>query len=231
MVDATISLAWMRDLTRLAAPASSRPNRRSHGIAHLVPRFTEESKQRVIAAADMVDVTPADAAPQGRLRHTGRCPFHEERTPSFSVNAVDKLYYCFGRGAGGDLIKFVRETEQLDFAGAVEWLAERFRVQLEYEEMSPRLEASRKRRERLHGVLDQAAAFYERHLWETEAARAGARVPPVARARRGGLPRVPARPLTRHGPRAEGTAEGLHAGRRPCRPRRTLEGTTTSRAG
>ena len=135
-----------------------------------MPRFTEDSKQRVIAAADMVDVV------SGRTqlrkvgsRYTGRCPFHEERTPSFSVNAVDKLYYCFGCGAGGDLIKFVRETEQLDFAGAVEWLAERFRVQLEYEEMSPQLEASRKRRDRLHEVLDQAAAFYERHLWETEA--------------------------------------------------------------
>jgi DNA primase len=135
-----------------------------------VPRFTEDSKQRVIAAADMVDVV------SGRTqlrkvgsRYTGRCPFHEERTPSFSVNAVDKLYYCFGCGAGGDLIKFVRETEQLDFAGAVEWLAERFRVELEYEDMSPQLEASRKRRERLHEVLAQATAFYERHLWETEA--------------------------------------------------------------
>jgi DNA primase len=135
-----------------------------------VPRFTEDSKQRVIAAADMVDVV------SGRTqlrkvgsRYTGLCPFHEERTASFSVNAVDKLYYCFGCGAGGDLIKFVRETEQLDFAGAVEWLAERFRVQLEYEEMSPQLEASRKRRDRIHAVLDQAAAFYERHLWETEA--------------------------------------------------------------
>ena len=58
----------------------------------------------------------------------GRCPFHEERTPSFSVNGVDKLYYCFGCGAKGDLITFVRETEGLDFAGAIEWLGERFRV-------------------------------------------------------------------------------------------------------
>ena len=45
----------------------------------------------------------------GRL--TGRCPFHEERTPSFSVNPVDKLYYCFGCGKGGDMIAFVRETQ------------------------------------------------------------------------------------------------------------------------
>jgi DNA primase len=135
-----------------------------------VARITEDSKQRVVAAADMVDVV------SGRTqlrkvgsRYTGRCPFHEERTPSFSVNPVDKLYYCFGCGAGGDLIKFVRETEQLDFAGALEWLADRYRVELEYEEASPQVEAQRKRRERLHALLDQAASFYERHLWETEA--------------------------------------------------------------
>src|SRR5438876_7078504 len=102
-------------------------------------------------------------------RYTGRCPFHEERTPSFSVNAVDKLYYCFGCGAKGDLITFVRETEGLDFAGSIEWLAERFRVPLEYEESSPAQDAARKRRERLHALLDQATSYYERTLWETEA--------------------------------------------------------------
>jgi DNA primase len=135
-----------------------------------VARIKDESKQAVIAAADMVDVV------SGRTqlrkvgsRYSGRCPFHEERTPSFSVNPVDKLYHCFGCGKGGDVITFVRETEQLDFVEAVEWLAERFRVPLEYEEMSPQVEESRKRRDRLHAVLDQAASFYERHLWETEA--------------------------------------------------------------
>src|SRR5215208_2016302 len=102
-------------------------------------------------------------------RYSGRCPFHEERTPSFSVNPVEKLYHCFGCGKGGDVITFVRETENLDFAEAVEWLAERFRVTLEYEESSPRIEEARKRRERLLAVLDQATAFYERHLWETAA--------------------------------------------------------------
>ena len=102
-------------------------------------------------------------------RYSGRCPFHEERTPSFSVNPADKLYHCFGCGKGGDVITFVRETENLDFAGAVEWLAERFRVTLEYEETSPQQEESRKRRDRLHAVLDQAASFYERYLWEAAA--------------------------------------------------------------
>jgi DNA primase len=133
-------------------------------------RIKDSSKREVIEAADMVEVVSGrtQLRKQG-ARYVGRCPFHEERTPSFSVNAQEKLYYCFGCGKGGDVITFVKETEQLEFAEAVEWLAERFRITLEYEEISPQLEESRKRRDQLYAVLDQAASFYERHLWETEA--------------------------------------------------------------
>jgi DNA primase len=102
-------------------------------------------------------------------RFTGRCPFHEEKTPSFSVNPVEKLYYCFGCGKGGDVISFVRETENLDFVGAVEWLADRFRVAIEVEEASPKVEAERRQRERLYTVLDQTAAYFERLLWDGDA--------------------------------------------------------------
>jgi len=99
-------------------------------------------------------------------RFTGRCPFHEERTPSFSVNPVEKLYHCFGCGKGGDVISFVQESENLDFVGAVESLAERFRVTLEYEESSPRQDEARRRRERLYTVLEQTTMYFERLLWE-----------------------------------------------------------------
>jgi DNA primase len=133
-----------------------------------VARIKAESVDAVKAAADMLDVVGARTQlKKSGPRYTGRCPFHEERTPSFSVNPVDKLFYCFGCGKGGDLISFVRETENVDFAGAVEWLADRFRVPLEYEETSPAADAARKRRERLYELLEQATAFYERYLWET----------------------------------------------------------------
>jgi DNA primase len=135
-----------------------------------MPRIQDASIEEVKAAADMVAVVSART--QLRKvggRFTGRCPFHQERTPSFSVNATDKLYYCFGCGAKGDLITFVRETEQLDFAGAIEWLADRFNVRLEYEETSPQQDARRRRRERLLALLDAAATFYERYLWDSQA--------------------------------------------------------------
>src|SRR5436309_3271179 len=133
-------------------------------------RIKDTSVEEVKAAADMVAVvTERTQLRKTGARYMGRCPFHEERTPSFSVNAVDKFYYCFGCGAKGDLITFVRETEQLDFAGAIEWLADRFNVQIEYEETSPEHVAHRRRRERLLSLLDAAASFYERYLWDSQA--------------------------------------------------------------
>src|SRR5215208_7581457 len=134
--------------------------------------FTKDSIERVRDAVDMVELVSAKTdLRRAGSRWQGLCPFHDERTPSFSVNPEDKLYYCFGCGAGGDVISFVRETEQLDFAQAVEFLAERFRVTLEYEESSPEREAERSRRDRLLALLEQAASFYERYLWEAESGK------------------------------------------------------------
>src|SRR5881394_2023546 len=132
-------------------------------------RIRDASVREAVEAADMVEVVSARTQlRRSGARWTGLCPFHDEKTPSFSVNPVEKLFYCFGCGKGGDLITFVRETEQLDFAQAVEWLAERYRVTLEYEESSPERDAERSRRERLLALLEQAAGFYERYLWDSE---------------------------------------------------------------
>ena len=65
-------------------------------------------------------------------RWTGLCPFHQEKSGSFSVNAEEKLYYCFGCGAKGDVITFVREIEHLDFVGAIEKLALKAGITLRY---------------------------------------------------------------------------------------------------
>jgi DNA primase len=135
-------------------------------VARIKDSSVEAVKQGADFAAVVEERTPLRKA-GGRL--TGRCPFHEERTPSFSVNPVDKLFYCFGCGRGGDMITFVRETQGLDFAGAVEWLSERFRIPLEYEQASPRDESDRRRRKRLYKLLENAADFYSRILWDSQA--------------------------------------------------------------
>jgi DNA primase catalytic core len=135
-----------------------------------VARIKDTSVEAVRQNADFVAVVEERTTlRKAGVRLTGRCPFHEERTPSFSVNPVDKLFYCFGCGKGGDMIRFVQETQGLDFVGAVEWLAERFRIPLEYEEISPGRAAARERRDRLYRLLDDAASFYERYLWDSQA--------------------------------------------------------------
>lgn len=134
-------------------------------------KITSQSIERVREAADIVEVIGrhTDLRRQG-ARWTGLCPFHDERTPSFSVNPAEKLYYCFGCEARGDLFKFVQETENLNFGEAVELLAERYGVEIEREAEDPREAERRRRRERLAELLARAADFYQRYLWEAEAA-------------------------------------------------------------
>src|SRR5437764_2360336 len=133
-------------------------------------RIADASVEAVKAAADVVEVV-SGRTPLRRsgARFTGLCPFHDERTPSFSVSPEKGTYYCFGCQRGGDAISFVEETEGVDFVGAIEWLAQRFSIPLEYEEASPEQDAKRRRRERLYAVLDAAASFYGRYLWESQA--------------------------------------------------------------
>jgi DNA primase len=133
--------------------------------------ISNESLERVKAAADIVEVVSAhtDLRRQG-ARYVGLCPFHEERTPSFSVEPTEKLYHCFGCGVGGDVIKFVEEKDGLGFAEAVEMLADRYGVELEREQEDPRAEAKRQRRRRLEQLLERSAAFYSNYLWESEEA-------------------------------------------------------------
>ena len=135
-----------------------------------MPRIADSSVEAAKAAADIVEVISGRTQlRRSGARFTGLCPFHDERTPSFSVSPEKGLYYCFGCGAAGDAVSFVEETEGVDFVGAIEWLAQRFNVPLEYEEASPEQDARRRRRDRLHAVLDAAASFYERYLWESQA--------------------------------------------------------------
>jgi DNA primase len=139
-----------------------------------VALISPESLDRVKQAADIVEVISAHTdLRRAGARYTGLCPFHDERTPSFSVDAQEKLYHCFGCGVGGDVIKFVEEKDGLGFAEAVELLADRYGVEIEREREDPRAEARRQQRRRLEQLLERVAAYYSSYLWEApEAAKA-----------------------------------------------------------
>ena len=129
-------------------------------------------------ASDIVEVISAhtDLRRSG-TRFTGLCPFHDERSPSFSVDPAEKLYHCFGCGVGGDVIKFVEEKEGLSFPDAVEALADRYGVELERESEDPRAEESAQEAR----AADRAARAHGGLLHDLPARRAaggeGARLP------------------------------------------------------
>lgn len=138
-------------------------------------RYADDAKEQVRDAVDMIDLvgTKVDLRRAGANRYEGLCPFHDERTPSFGIDPVKKVYHCFGCQASGDCFTWAQEMEGLGFVEAMEWLADRYGITLERESEDPKEAERRKQRERLLELLERTAAFYVRFLWESdEAARA-----------------------------------------------------------
>jgi DNA primase len=134
--------------------------------------IVDEDVARVKAAVDFVQVASEHMALKkvGR-RWVGLCPFHAEKSPSFSVNAEEGLYYCFGCQASGDVIKFVREVDHLDFVESVERLAAKAGMQLRYDDATEGRD--REKRSRLFEAMEKAVAWYhERLLTAPDAAAA-----------------------------------------------------------
>ncbi len=125
--------------------------------------IVDEDIARVRESTDMVGLISQRVALRkvGR-RWTGLCPFHNEKSPSFSVNAEEGFYHCFGCKSSGDAITFVRELDGLDFVGAVEFLAQKSGVTLHYTDKNEG--ESRKRRNRLIESVSEAVEFYHQRL-------------------------------------------------------------------
>ena len=126
--------------------------------------FSEAAIQRVRDATDLVELAGryTELRRSGADRMVGRCPLHDERTPSFTISPAKQLFKCFGCDAGGDALSLVQLKEGLDFPAALEFLAQRAGVELEDED--PGVHARRERRARELIPLDRAAAFYAAHL-------------------------------------------------------------------
>ena len=134
--------------------------------------IVDEDIVRVREATDIVAVISGHTMlKKVGNRWMGLCPFHSEKSGSFSVNQVEGLYHCFGCGQSGDAITFVREIEHLDFVGAVEWLANKASITLRYTERDE--SESRKRAAKQFAVMEQAVAWYhDRLLSGADAGRA-----------------------------------------------------------
>lgn len=105
--------------------------------------------------------------------HMGLCPFHSEKSPSFSVHAGRQFYHCFGCGVGGDAFSFLMKIEGLAFPDAVRRLAERAGIELEERQLSPEEERQQQQRERLFRVNEVAADYFHQALMEQPAGEVG----------------------------------------------------------
>ena len=106
-------------------------------------------------------------------RFWGCCPFHNEKTPSFSVDSESQLYYCFGCHKGGTVINFVMDMERMEFMDAVRFLAERAHMELPERSAQPgEARVSKDERERMYEANREAARFYHSLLWTDEGADA-----------------------------------------------------------
>ena len=141
-----------------------------------MPLIDDASVEAVRQAADLVELLRGRVQLVRRSgRWWGRCPFHDERSPSFTILPDHRNYYCFGCGAKGDAITWMREREgAASFNEAVEALAERFGIELKYAESSPQEEAARAANRKRIEVLQRARDFYAAYLWKADEA-AGAR--------------------------------------------------------
>ena len=132
-------------------------------IPRLHPDTIEEVKQR----ADIYDVVSEHVVLRKRGKnYVGLCPFHDEKTPSFSVTPAKQMYYCFGCNAGGDAIKFLMEVGKHSFSDVVLDLARRYQVSVKTLEPEQRASLQRQLslREQLYEILALAAAFYQHAL-------------------------------------------------------------------
>jgi DNA primase len=140
----------------------------------LAGRIRQEDIEAVRERTDLVQLVGQylTLKRSGHDSLTGLCPFHQEKTPSFNVRPSKQVYYCFGCGAGGDAIRFVREIENLSFSEAVERLAAQSGVHLRYEGDSPQERREEARRQAIFKANGSAAQLFSQMLAEGREAQA-----------------------------------------------------------
>jgi DNA primase len=129
-------------------------------------RIPDETIESIRAATDIVDLVAASVPLKKRGKsYVGRCPFHQEKTPSFTVSQEKQMYYCFGCGAGGNVFTFLMETEKISFVEAVRTLAERAGIPLPSTTEADQERASE--HDALFSACKLAGLFYYRSLTAT----------------------------------------------------------------
>ncbi len=135
-------------------------------------RIDSETVRRILDTADIVEVV-GDFVQLRRsgANYIGLCPFHNERTPSFSVNKARGICKCFSCGKGGSAVGFIMELEKLSYVEALRWLAKKYNIEIKERELTPEELAKASERESMLALNEFALDFFEHTLTETEEGR------------------------------------------------------------
>ena len=131
----------------------------------------KEDIEKVRATADLYDIVSATVSlkPSGTGAYVGLCPFHDEKTPSFSVRPALGVWHCFGCGLGGDVFGYVEHQENVDFRDAVELLADKYHIELHYDQSNAKKEHTGSKRARLLEANEAAQEFFVSQLMTKDA--------------------------------------------------------------
>lgn len=131
----------------------------------------KEDIEKVRATADLYDIVSATVTlkPSGTGTYVGLCPFHDEKTPSFSVRPALGVWHCFGCGLGGDVFGYVEHQENIDFRDAVELLADKYHIELHYDKADNVPAHTGSKRARLLEANEAAQEYFVSQLMTKEA--------------------------------------------------------------
>jgi DNA primase len=132
--------------------------------------ITPQTIQQITSRIDIIDVVGEFVKLKKRgTNYLGNCPFHNEKSPSFTVSPAKEIYKCFGCGKSGNTITFLMEHEKYSYVEALRWLAARYNIEIEETETSPAQKMAQQTADSLYAINHFAMDFFSKQYWDTEA--------------------------------------------------------------
>ncbi len=132
--------------------------------------ITPQTIQQITSRLDIIDVVGEFVKLKKRgTNYIGNCPFHNEKSPSFTVSPAKEIYKCFGCGKSGNTITFLMEHEKYSYVEALRWLAARYNIEIEETETSPAQKMAQQTADSLYAINHFAMDFFTKQYWDTEA--------------------------------------------------------------
>jgi len=132
--------------------------------------ITPQTIQQITSRIDIIDVVGEFVKLKKRgTNYLGNCPFHNEKSPSFTVSPAKEIYKCFGCGKSGNTITFLMEHEKYSYVEALRWLAARYNIEIEETEASPAQKIAQQTADSLYAINHFAMEFFTKQYWDTEA--------------------------------------------------------------